>query len=264
MFKQRTTMDPSGTPMKLWLQYEDGLHEPVRKDGDLHKKSRAPGNADWWVVPKAPGWKPEDDGFRTTDNHPGPPHPESPLFAQDTTQRTKELRRDEGRKGQRFQDTRADRDTKGPTLISKQIRPQGESPDPADIMADIASGADDSLAGRSMHAGVPTGKGPEKKAGRQGQAPEESDARRHSREKGKSLGSALKKDLEAFADGYVDAPDPIQILIQGGLSRSRPEAARDSAWRGMSGGNIAAHVYDMLHDEDESHCANATRRKKKP
>jgi hypothetical protein len=221
MPKQRTTLDHSGSPMHLWIQYEDGLHEPVRKDGDLNKKSRAHGNADWWVVPKAPRWKPEDDGFRTTDNHPGPP--------QDTT----------------------------------RIRPRNERPDPAEVMADIAAGADGSLTGKSMHADVATGNNRSSHSspsGKTGTHP----ARRRSRETGQMLGSALKTRLEAFADGYVNAPDVKQILIQGGLSRSRPEAARHSSWGGLSGGNIAAHMYDALHEESGERSVGAARRKRKP
>ena len=94
-------MRMDGRLRNLWVQYEDGLPEPVRGDGDITRKSRDSGDADWWVVAKDRTWRPEHDGFTTTDNHPGPPQKKGAAPKRSTNR-----------------------------------------PDPADIMADLASGGD--------------------------------------------------------------------------------------------------------------------------
>ena len=40
MFGQRTIMGQDGESKNLWVQYEDGFFEPVRKDGDVRNKGR--------------------------------------------------------------------------------------------------------------------------------------------------------------------------------------------------------------------------------
>ncbi len=53
----------SGQTKREWIQYADGVFEPVRKDGNLKQKFHAdPRKFDWWTVQKPLDWTPADEG----------------------------------------------------------------------------------------------------------------------------------------------------------------------------------------------------------
>jgi hypothetical protein len=60
----------TGQRNRQWIRYADGMFEPVRKEGDLMKKSRTNDPAeDWWVTDRPRDWDPRDHGFEATLNH---------------------------------------------------------------------------------------------------------------------------------------------------------------------------------------------------
>lgn len=62
--------DPmSGKQNRQWVQYADGVLEPVRRDGDLNKKQRDPRVMDWWVMEKPAEWDPLREGRQVSENH---------------------------------------------------------------------------------------------------------------------------------------------------------------------------------------------------
>ncbi|MBU1230204.1 MAG: hypothetical protein KKA55_10605, partial [Proteobacteria bacterium] len=73
---------------RLWIIDETGEATPVRRPADIHARPRARHLPDWWVVEKAPDWRPtgetsllrlgmtqnEDDARRTAQRWPGYEH----------------------------------------------------------------------------------------------------------------------------------------------------------------------------------------------
>ena len=60
----------TGQPQRQWLEYADGVFEPVRKNGNLNKKYH--GNKrelDWWTVDKPLDWDPVKEGKQVTLDH---------------------------------------------------------------------------------------------------------------------------------------------------------------------------------------------------
>ena len=60
----------TGEQDRLWIRYGDNTFEPVRRDGNLNRKSRnKPGASDWWVTDRPQGWDPAKHGHKVTLNH---------------------------------------------------------------------------------------------------------------------------------------------------------------------------------------------------
>jgi hypothetical protein len=60
----------TGKQDRLWIRYGDNTFEPVRRDGNLNRKSRnKPGAPDWWVTDRPQGWNPAKHGHKVTLNH---------------------------------------------------------------------------------------------------------------------------------------------------------------------------------------------------
>ena len=60
----------TGAQDRLWIRYGDNTFEPVRRDGNLNRKSRdKPGAPDWWVTDRPQGWDPAQHGHKVTLNH---------------------------------------------------------------------------------------------------------------------------------------------------------------------------------------------------
>nr|WP_287411920.1 hypothetical protein [Pseudodesulfovibrio sp.] len=57
------TSNMTGAVGRQWLEYADGIFEPVRKDGNLNKKYHDNKRSlDWWVVDKPTDWNPLTEG----------------------------------------------------------------------------------------------------------------------------------------------------------------------------------------------------------
>ncbi|MEZ7197118.1 hypothetical protein [Pseudodesulfovibrio karagichevae] len=67
----RTRVDRfTGEPRRQWLEYADGVMEPVRKEGSLAKKSHGNKRSlDWWTVEKPLDWDPAEEGRKVSLNH---------------------------------------------------------------------------------------------------------------------------------------------------------------------------------------------------
>jgi hypothetical protein len=67
----RTRMDRfTGEPRRQWLEYADGVIEPVRKEGNLNKKFHGNKRSlDWWTVEKPLDWDPTEQGRKVSLNH---------------------------------------------------------------------------------------------------------------------------------------------------------------------------------------------------
>lgn len=61
----------TGEPRRQWIQYADGVIEPVRKDGNLNKKHHDsdPRKFDWWTMEKPLDWDPVKEGKQVSLNH---------------------------------------------------------------------------------------------------------------------------------------------------------------------------------------------------
>ena len=60
----------TGQSLRQWIEYADGVFEPVRKNGNLNKKYH--GNKrtlDWWTVDKPLDWNPSNEGKKVSLNH---------------------------------------------------------------------------------------------------------------------------------------------------------------------------------------------------
>lgn len=69
-FTKTRTSPLTGKTQREWIQYADGMFEPVRKDGNLNKKYHADRRKfDWWAVEKPLDWQPSDEGKKATLNH---------------------------------------------------------------------------------------------------------------------------------------------------------------------------------------------------
>lgn len=71
----------AGTRQRKWIEYADGMLEPVRRDANLNKKYHGDRRKlDWWTVQKPVDWLPSDEGRKATLNHdyrrPGKPKDE--------------------------------------------------------------------------------------------------------------------------------------------------------------------------------------------
>ncbi|WP_338668712.1 hypothetical protein [Pseudodesulfovibrio methanolicus] len=67
----RTRVDRfTGEPRRQWLEYADGVMEPVRKEGSLAKKFHGNKRSlDWWTVEKPLDWDPAEEGRKVSLNH---------------------------------------------------------------------------------------------------------------------------------------------------------------------------------------------------
>lgn len=64
------TSNMTGAVGRQWLEYADGIFEPVRKDGNLNKKYHDNKcSLDWWVVDKPTDWNPLTEGKKVSLNH---------------------------------------------------------------------------------------------------------------------------------------------------------------------------------------------------
>ena len=60
----------TGVNSREWIRYADNTFEPVRKSGNVNRKSRnKPGAPDWWVTERPLDWDPRDNGHEVTLNH---------------------------------------------------------------------------------------------------------------------------------------------------------------------------------------------------
>lgn len=60
----------TGEQNRLWIRYGDNTFEPVRRNGNVNRKSRnKPDAPDWWVTERPQGWNPRDHGYYVTLNH---------------------------------------------------------------------------------------------------------------------------------------------------------------------------------------------------
>ena len=59
----------TGDVFNQWIQYDDGVFEPVREKGNLNLKKQDSRNPFWWVVDKPNDWRPEDGGAQWETNH---------------------------------------------------------------------------------------------------------------------------------------------------------------------------------------------------
>ncbi|WP_338668902.1 hypothetical protein [Pseudodesulfovibrio methanolicus] len=60
----------TGQPRRKWIEYADGVMEPVRRDGNLNRKYHGNKRSlDWWTVDKPVDWNPRDEGKRVSLNH---------------------------------------------------------------------------------------------------------------------------------------------------------------------------------------------------
>jgi len=60
----------TGAVGRQWLEYADGIFEPVRKDENLNKKYHDNKRSlDWWVVDKPTDWNPLTEGKKVSLNH---------------------------------------------------------------------------------------------------------------------------------------------------------------------------------------------------
>jgi|GEM_PF-1702665 len=66
-----TSLNPAtGQKERKWIQYADGVFEPVRTNGNLSRKWRGgPSDHAWWCVQRPEGWRPADDGYGHAWNH---------------------------------------------------------------------------------------------------------------------------------------------------------------------------------------------------
>ncbi|EGB15383.1 hypothetical protein DND132_2178 [Pseudodesulfovibrio mercurii] len=67
----RTRMDTfTGEPKRQWLEYADGVMEPVRKEGSLGRKFHGNERSlDWWTVDKPLDRDPAEEGKTVSLNH---------------------------------------------------------------------------------------------------------------------------------------------------------------------------------------------------
>ena len=67
----RTRVDTfTGEPRRQWLEYADGVMEPVRREGRLSKKFHGNKRSlDWWTVEKPLDWDPVEAGREVSLNH---------------------------------------------------------------------------------------------------------------------------------------------------------------------------------------------------
>lgn len=60
----------TGQPRRKWIEYADGVVEPVRKAGNLNRKFHGNKRSlDWWTVDKPVDWNPLDEGRDVSLNH---------------------------------------------------------------------------------------------------------------------------------------------------------------------------------------------------
>lgn len=60
----------TGQPRRKWIEYADGVMEPVRREGNLNRKYHGNKRSlDWWTVDKPVDWSPRDEGKRVSLNH---------------------------------------------------------------------------------------------------------------------------------------------------------------------------------------------------
>jgi hypothetical protein len=60
----------TGQPLRKWIEYADGVVEPVRKAGNLNRKFHGNKRSlDWWTVNKPVDWNPLDEGRDVSLNH---------------------------------------------------------------------------------------------------------------------------------------------------------------------------------------------------
>ena len=60
----------TGQPRRKWIEYADGVMEPVRREGNLNRKYHGNNRSlDWWTVDKPVDWNPRDEGKRVSLNH---------------------------------------------------------------------------------------------------------------------------------------------------------------------------------------------------
>lgn len=69
-FTNTFTNRNTGVQQRKWIEYADGMFEPVRRDGNLNKKYHGDRRKlDWWTVEKPLDWNPSDEGKEVTLNH---------------------------------------------------------------------------------------------------------------------------------------------------------------------------------------------------
>ena len=60
----------TGVNSREWIRYADNTFEPVRKSGNVNRKSRnRAGAPDWWVTERPLDWDPAEHGHEVTLNH---------------------------------------------------------------------------------------------------------------------------------------------------------------------------------------------------
>ena len=60
----------TGVNSREWIRYADNTFEPVRRNGNVNRKSRnRPGAPDWWVTERPLDWDPTEHGHEVTLNH---------------------------------------------------------------------------------------------------------------------------------------------------------------------------------------------------
>jgi len=60
----------TGKMDREWIRYADNTYEPVRRDGNIHRKYHSPNRmTDWWLTRKPQDWHPSDEGADASLNH---------------------------------------------------------------------------------------------------------------------------------------------------------------------------------------------------
>lgn len=218
------------------------MHEPVRKEGDLMKKSRTNAPAeDWWVTEKPRDWDPRDHGFGVTLNHdPGGTgdKPARPGVALSTVPWQKEA----VAFGAANASKPADAQGLGLPGDTNGRRAPGGSPAPARPLGSLLAQGSQGL--RAFEASTPAAaQAPQRNSTQDAEALKQwekgqkskPDAERESeswaykyllrdiykpdghpdKERERALFiKVMKKELQPFADGYLGLPDPIVTPIQ--------------------------------------------------
>ena len=69
-YSQFSCNSKTGEHDRDWIQYADGVFEPVRRDGDISAKwNNERTNFNWWTTSKPADWRPWDERFGFSWNH---------------------------------------------------------------------------------------------------------------------------------------------------------------------------------------------------
>ncbi len=135
----------TGEQNRLWIRYGDNTFEPVRKNGNVNRKSRnKPDAPDWWVTERPQGWDPRDYGHDVTPNHDYGEHDKPGRQAKGELPRQNMFlrREDMGKAKPQTMDYRYGRDDKGNRnqLFDEKTRPAADTP--ASNKSTIAQGGE--------------------------------------------------------------------------------------------------------------------------